>query len=182
LPVAANTAADALAELGLKRGETLVIDGAAGGVGTVAVQLAVRAGATVIGTASESNHDYLRELGATPVVYGDGLAERLRALAPEGVDAALDASGRGSLAALVSAAGGPQRVVTIADPAAEQHGVRLLFGEPTGAAERIAAVAALAAEGRLRLAIAGTYPLEETAEAHRVSERGHLRGKLIIQP
>ncbi|GAA3292461.1 NADP-dependent oxidoreductase [Dactylosporangium vinaceum] len=182
LPIAANTAAYALAELGLKAGETLVVDGAAGGVGTVAVQLAVQAGATVIGTAGEANHAYLRELGATPVSYGEGLADRLRQLAPHGIDAALDASGRGSLAALVTMAGGPQRVVTIADPAADQHGVRMIFGEPAGAAERIATVATLAAEGRLRLPIAGTYPLEEAAQAHRVSERGHLRGKLIIKP
>ncbi|WP_422756677.1 NADP-dependent oxidoreductase [Micromonospora sp. WMMD708] len=182
LPIASNTAAYALGELGLAAGETLLIDAAAGGVGTVAGQLALRAGANVIGTASEANHEYLRLLGIQPVAYGEGLTERIRAIAPAGVDAALDASGRGGLPTLVAAAGGPQRVLTIADPAAQQHGVRFISTGSAGAAERIAVAATLAAQGLLRLAVAGTYRLEEAVEAQRVSEQGHVRGKLVIMP
>ena len=96
-------------------GDTVLINGAAGGVGTAAVQIARNRGARVIGTASEANHDYLRALGAEPTTYGDGLEQRVRAFVPDGVDAALDAHGGGALPALVELAGGPERVVTIAD-------------------------------------------------------------------
>ncbi|MFJ9174892.1 NADP-dependent oxidoreductase [Streptomyces sp. NPDC102360] len=182
LPIAANTALHALDELKLREGETIVIDGAAGGVGTVAVQLARVRGAHVIGTAREANHAYLRSLGATPVEYGAGLADRLRSLAPQGVDAALDASGRGSLPDLLEVAGGPGRVVTIADFSAAEHGVRMLSADTEGAGQRIAAAADLAERGALTVPIAGTYALEEVAQAHRVSEQGHVRGKLIVLP
>ncbi|MFJ4006577.1 NADP-dependent oxidoreductase [Streptomyces sp. NPDC090023] len=182
LPVAANTALHALTELNLREGETIVIDGAAGGVGTVAVQLARHRGAHVIGTAREDNHAYLRSLGATPVVYGDGLADRIRSVSPQGVDAVLDASGRGSLPALIEVAGGPARVVTIADFSAAGLGVRMISAAAEGAADRIAEAAALAAQGKLTVPIAATYPLDEAAEAHRVSEDGHVRGKLVILP
>ncbi|TWV29533.1 NADP-dependent oxidoreductase [Streptomyces misionensis] len=182
LPVAANTALHALDELKLRESETIVIDGAAGGVGTVAVQLAALRGARVIGTAREANHAYLRSLGATPVAYGAGLADRIRSVAPQGVDAVLDASGRGSLSALIEVAGGADRVVTIADFSAARVGVRMISADAEGAGQRIGAAAALAAEGRLTVPIAATYSLEEAAEAHRVSEQGHVRGKLVILP
>ncbi|MFH9677359.1 NADP-dependent oxidoreductase [Streptomyces sp. NPDC017405] len=182
LPAAANTAVHALDELKLREGETLVIDGAAGGVGTVAVQLAVLRGARVVGTAREANHAYLRSLGATPVEYGTGLADRVRSVAPQGVDAVLDASGRGSLPALIEVAGGPDRVVTIADFSAAGLGVRMVSADAEGAGRRIGEAAALAAEGKLTVPIAATYSLQEAAEAHRVSEQGHVRGKLVILP
>jgi len=182
LPVAANTALHVLAELNVREGETIVIDGAAGGVGTVAVQLARHRGAHVIGTARETNHAYLRSLGATPVVYGEGLADRIRSVAPHGVDAVLDASGRGSLPALIEAAGGTGRVVTIADFSAAGLGVRMVSADAEGAAGRIAEAAALAAEGKLTVPIAAAYPLEEAPEAHHVSEAGHVRGKLVVLP
>lgn len=130
LPVAVNTAYQVLADLGVKSGETLVVDGAAGGVGSVAVQIARHLGATVIGTASERNHAYLRSLGAEPVTYGEGFAERARAVAEKEVDAAFDAAGKGSLPALVELTGGPDRVVTIADHRAAEHGVRFAFMRP----------------------------------------------------
>lgn len=97
-------------------GETLLIHGAAGVVGSVGVQVAVARGATVVGTASEANHDYLRSLGAVPVVYGNGLAERVRAAAPQGIDAVFDAAGHDALEASIELRGGtPDRIVTIAD-------------------------------------------------------------------
>nr|WP_329595113.1 zinc-binding dehydrogenase [Streptomyces sp. NBC_01362] len=114
----------------MKSGETVVMDGAAGGVGSVAVQIARHLGATVIGTASERNHEYLRSLGAEPVTYGEGFVERVRAVAKKGVDAAFGATGKGSLSALVELTGSPERVVAIADHRAAEHGVRFVFAGP----------------------------------------------------
>ncbi|MDV9195325.1 NADP-dependent oxidoreductase [Streptomyces sp. Wh19] len=182
LPVAVNTAYQVLADLGVKSGETLVVDGAAGGVGSVAVQIARHLGATVIGTASERNHAYLRSLGAEPVTYGEGFAERARAVAEKGVDAAFDAAGKGSLPALVELTGGPDRVVTIADHRAAEHGVRFAFAGPDAIRERLEQAAALVGNGELGLSVARTYSLSEAADAHRESAGGHVRGKLIIVP
>ena len=180
LPVVATTTYRVLALLDLTPGETVLIDGAAGGVGTVAVQVARHRGLTVIGTASERNHDYLRSLGAIPVTYGDGLADRVRVVAPQGVDAAVDASGRGSLATLVDLTGGPERVVTIADGAAAELGVRFTFGGPDEVPGSLADAVALVAAGELTLPIARTYPLADAASAHRDSEAGHVQGKLVL--
>ncbi|MFC9254950.1 NADP-dependent oxidoreductase [Amycolatopsis thailandensis] len=182
LPAVVNTAYRALNLLDLEKGETLLVDGAAGGVGTIAVQLAVARGLTVVGTASEANHDYLRSLGAVPVQYGEGLAERVRAVAPQGIDASFDASGH-SLSALVELTGGPKRVITIAASDAADHGVRFTSGSP---AEQVpgslAEGAALAAEGKLTLPISRVYPLAEAAAAQDESEAGHVRGKLVLVP
>ncbi|WP_308043305.1 NADP-dependent oxidoreductase [Streptomyces sp. CoT10] len=147
LPVAANTAYQALTDIGLKPGETLVVDGAAGGVGTVTVQLARHLGATVIGTSSEHNHEYLRSLTAEPVTYGDGLAERIRVLSHKGVDAALDMAGKGSLPALIDVVGGPERVATIAAFNAAELGVRFVSADTDELPKRLARAAALAASG-----------------------------------
>ncbi|MFB7913442.1 NADP-dependent oxidoreductase [Streptomyces sp. NPDC056061] len=182
LPVAVDTAYQALGDLGVRAGETLVVDGAAGGVGSVAVQIAGQLGATVIGTASERNHAYLRSLGAEPVTYGEGLAERIRAVAPNGVDAALDAAGKGSLPDLVEVAGGPGRVVTIADHRAADHAVRFVFAGADTVRERLEQAAALVVNGELTLSVAETYPLARAADAHRRSEGGHVRGKLVVVP
>ncbi|WP_327275219.1 NADP-dependent oxidoreductase [Streptomyces sp. NBC_01224] len=182
LPVAANTAYQALCDLDVKAGETLVVDGAAGGVGSVAVQIARHLGAAVIGTASERNHAYLRSLGAEPVTYGEGLAEQVRTIAPNGADAAFDAAGKGSLPALVDVTGGPERVVTIADHRAEEHGVRFVFAGAGAIRERLEQAAALVVNGELTLSVARTYSLSQAADAHRESEGGHVRGKLIIVP
>ncbi len=181
LPVAATTAHHALDALDLKSGETLVIDGASGGVGTLAVQLARRLGATVIGTASEPNHDYLRSIGATPVRYGAGLGERIAAIAPGGVDAVLDTAGHGSLPELISVAGGPDRVVTLADFSAGRLGVRFLAEEPGGMAAILAEVAGLAATGAITVPLT-SHRLTDAAAAHRASETGHVRGKLVLIP
>src|ERR1700734_2231706 len=129
LPAAIETATRALDQLGIGSGSTVLINGASGSVGSAAVQLAVVRGARVIGTASRANHDYLRSLGAEPVSYGEGLVERVRALAPDGVDLALDVAGCGVLGELIELAGGPEHVVTIADFAgAQEHGVRFSGG------------------------------------------------------
>lgn len=183
IPVAAETSYRALEVLGVRSGETLIVHGAAGGVGTIAVQFAVARGIRVIGTASERNHDHLVALGAHPVLYGEGLVERVRALAPEGVDAAFDTTGLAeSLAASVELTGGTDRVLTIADPViAAQYGVAFSAGADRGKPAFEEALALLAA-GKLKLAVHRAYPLAEAAAAQRESEGGHLTGKIVLVP
>ncbi|MUL40589.1 NADP-dependent oxidoreductase [Streptomonospora sp. PA3] len=182
LPVAAETAYRTLGVLGVGAGDRLLVHAAAGGVGLVAAQLARGRGAAVIGTAGPANHGFLRELGVEPVAYGEGLRERLRAAAPDGVDAVLDASGRGVLGISVELAGSAQRVVTIADPDAAEHGVYFSGGAADRAAleEVFAEVLPLMRQGRLRLPIERAFPLEQTARAHELSQEGHLRGKIVL--
>ncbi|MER5644355.1 NADP-dependent oxidoreductase [Streptosporangium sp. NPDC002524] len=185
LPVAVETAWRTLRELDVKEGHTLLVHAVAGGVGLVAAQLARTRGVRVVGTASPARHDFLRELGVRPVEYGDGgdgLAERVRAAAPEGVDAVLDASGRDVLAVSVELAGGPDRVVTIADGRAAEYGVRFSTGGAGGVplAEVFAEVLPLLERGALRVPIDTTFPLRRTADAHRLSEKGHVLGKIVI--
>lgn len=173
LPVAAETAQRVLDQLAVKDGETLLVHGAAGAVGGVAVQLAVTAGATVIGTASPANHEYLRSLGVVPVAYGDGLVARVRALAPQGVDAVFDAAGQGALPASIDLRGGTtDRIVTIADPAAASLGVPF----SAGGSPRI-----VVPDG-LRITVAGVFPLAEAGQAQEQSATGHTRGKLVLLP
>ena len=181
LPAAIETATRALDQLGAGSGSTLLINGASGSVGSAAVQLAVVRGARVIGTASPASHSYLRSLGAEPVAYGEGLAERVRALAPDGVDLALDIAGSGVLPELIELAGSPEHVVTIADfTGAAEHGVRFSSGDSGRAVHAIAGIGELIESGRFSLPVAQTFPLAEIAEAHRVSEHGHVRGKLVL--
>jgi NADPH:quinone reductase-like Zn-dependent oxidoreductase len=181
LPAAIETATRALDQLGVRGGSTLLINGASGSVGSAAVQLAVARGARVIGTASPANHEYLRSLGAEPVAYGEGLTERVRALAPHGVDRALDVAGSGVLPELIDLAGGPEHVVTIADFAgAQQHGVRFSRGDTGRALHALTDIGPLIEYGRFSLPVAQTFPLADIATAHRVSETGHLRGKLVL--
>jgi NADPH:quinone reductase-like Zn-dependent oxidoreductase len=181
LTVAAETSGRAFALLGPLAGRTLLVHGAAGGVGSAGVQLAVARGATVIGTASEPNHDYLRSLGVTPTTYGDGLVERVAALAPDGVDLVFDTAGS-QLDDLVAIAGGPDHVVTIAGGADAQ---RLGLHHTGGAgAERawdtLDEVAGLIDAGRFSLPVQQTFPLAEAGEAQRISQDGHVRGKLVL--
>ncbi|MFJ8475330.1 NADP-dependent oxidoreductase [Kitasatospora sp. NPDC094011] len=169
----------ALELLGVGPGDTVLVHGASGGVGTVAVQLARARGAVVIGTASERNHDYLRGLGAIPVAYGEGLVGRVRAVAPQGVDAAFDAAGRGALAASVDLVADRDRIGTVVDyPEAERLGVRGLRGPRT--AERLAELVRLWEAGGLRIEIAESLPLEKAREAHRLVGGGHVRGKVVL--
>ncbi|MGH6654804.1 MAG: NADP-dependent oxidoreductase [Actinocrinis sp.] len=181
LSASGQTASTVLEDLAIGPGETLLINAAAGGVGLIATQIAVARDVKVIGTASEGNHEFLRSLGAVPVSYGPGLADRVRAAAPGGVDAALDAAGGEGLAVLLDLVGEPDRVGTIADQAqAAKLGVRSLGTRRSGG--RLAELVALAAGGDLRVFIWREFPLDQVAEAHRESEGRHLRGKIVLLP
>jgi NADPH:quinone reductase-like Zn-dependent oxidoreductase len=181
--VAGRTAYRVLRQLEIGPGDTLLIHAAAGGVGLVATQLALAWGATVVGTAGADNQAFVRELGATPVRHGAGWEDRVRAAAPDGVDAVLDASGRGELAASVALAGGPERVLTIAADDAEEHGVRFSGSdEGVDVSDAFPEIARLLAAGDMVLPVWRTYPLAEAADAHRASEAGHLRGKIVLLP
>ncbi|WP_329464537.1 NADP-dependent oxidoreductase [Streptomyces sp. NBC_01431] len=183
LPVAGETSERVLKELELGPGETLLVHGAAGVTGSVGVQLAVARGATVIGTASPDNHAFLREIGATAVAYGEGLVERVRALAPQGIDAVYDAAGRGALPDSIELRGGTtSRIVTIADQEAAALGVAFSGGGTPLPGPVYEAHAKLAAEGRLRVRVAETFPLSGAIKALELSETGHAKGKLVIKP
>jgi NADPH:quinone reductase-like Zn-dependent oxidoreductase len=181
LPVAVETAVRTLDLLGVDAGTTVLINGAAGGVGTAATQIARSRDARVIGTASPNHHDYLRSLGAEPTTYGEGLVERVRAIVPDGVDVALDTAS-GALPALVELTGSPERVVAIADYAgAQETGVRFSGGMGTArAVHALREIGGLIEAGQFSLPVEQTFPLEEIDEAHRVSEGGHVRGKLVV--
>ncbi|MFE6051882.1 NADP-dependent oxidoreductase [Kitasatospora sp. NPDC056446] len=179
LPLAGLTAYQALTRaLELKPGETVLVHAAAGGVGSLAVQIAVALGARVIGTAGDRNHDYLRGLGAEPVAYGEGLADRVRALAPEGVDAALDLVGGEALqiSPALLAEGG--RLASVADGAVLGLGGRYVFVRPDVA--DLAALVDLVEGGRLTVEVAATFPLEQAADAQRLNAAGHTRGKIVV--
>lgn len=181
VPAAAETAARSLDLLGVGTGDILLINGASGSVGSAAVQLAVHRGARVIGTGSPATHNALRALGAEPVAYGEGMADRVRAISGAGVDRALDVAGSGVLPELVALAGGAENVVTVADVAsARRHGVRFSSGDAGRATYALAQVAELAAAGEFSIAVGRTFPLEEVAEAHRVGESAAVRGKLVL--
>ena len=185
-----STAVHALTVTGVTDGDTVVVHGASGGVGLMAVQLAVNAGARVIGTASQASHAYLRELGAEPVTYGEGLVERIRTMALEGGDAAVDTIGSDeALDASIALVADRNRIVTIA---AFQRGVELGIkvigagpgGDP-GTEIRAAAkleLVRLATAGKLLVRVAGTYPFSEADAAHRELMSGHTHGKIVLVP
>lgn len=181
LPAAVETATRALDQLGVGSGSRLLVNGASGSVGGAAVQLAVERGARVIGTARPANHEYLRSLGAEPVAYGEGLVERVRGIAPDGVDLALDVAGSGVLPELIELAGGPEQVLTVADfLGAREHGVRFSRGDDGRALHALAGISELIEAGRFSLPVAGTFRLADVAQAHRAGEAGHARGKLVL--
>ncbi|WP_169164492.1 NADP-dependent oxidoreductase [Cellulomonas taurus] len=181
LPLAGLTALQSIRRSGLGEGDTVLVHAAAGGVGSIAVQLALRAGARVIGTASERNHDYLRELGAEPVTYGDGLVEAVRALAPEGVDVILDYVGGPAMDATNELRREGGTVVSIADPRARtEFGGAYVWVRPDP--EGLAELAQLAADGQLRVEVAASYPLDRAAEAYDDLASGHTRGKIVVKP
>lgn len=182
LPVAVETAARGLAELGLAAGQTLLINGGAGAVGTVATQFAVDRGARVIVTASERNAERLRSYGAEVTPYGEGLADRVRALTGGGVDRVFDMGPGGALTELVQLTGDPQHVLTISDfRGAADAGVKISSGGGTPRHwEALDHAATLIEQGKLTLPVQQTFPLEQVAEAERLSQEGHLSGKLVL--
>lgn len=180
LPVVSETAVRTLGLLQPAPGDVLLIHAVAGGVGLVTAQLARSRGVHVVGTASAQRHDVLREFGITAVTYGDDWVERVRTAAPDGVDAVLDASGRGVLAGSVELTGDPTRVVTIADGAAADYGVQFSSGGGASIPEVFAQVLPLLERGEIRLPIAATFPLERIADAHRMSEQAHAFGKIVL--
>jgi NADPH:quinone reductase-like Zn-dependent oxidoreductase len=179
LPVAGLTAAAALAAIDLRSGDTILIGGAAGGVGVFAVQLAKLAGARVIGTASQSTFEFLRQLGAEPVAYGAGLADRVRTLAPDGVTAATDLFDTDTAETALALGVPPERISTIAAGPNPPGGVRATSGIDAGphALERITD-AILA--GKITVPIAATFPIEQTRDAVTLQAGRHVHGKIVI--
>lgn len=173
----------ALGHLDLRVGQTLLIHGAAGSVGAIATQLAVARGVTVVGSVGSADLQRTEALGAIPVQYGDGLIDRVRAVAPGGIDAVLDAAGHGVLPGSIELTGTPDRVITLADPAAAHYRVRFTGGDPRDRAyQALPELADLAAAGKLTVHIWARYPLAEAARAHAETEAGTNRGKIVLLP
>jgi len=189
LMLAGATAVHALTATGVSSGETVLVHGAAGGVGLMVVQAAVARGARVIGTASISNHPYLRELGTEPTTYGDGLADRVRALAPDGVDAAIDCVGTNEAVDVsLELVADRDRIVSIAAfPYGSEVGIKMIGGGPgadPGTDVRNAArlqLTELVAQGQLEVR-ARSFALDDVAAAHREGQAGHVSGKLVLVP
>jgi NADPH:quinone reductase-like Zn-dependent oxidoreductase len=178
LPSSAEAAVGVLRQLNVKRGETLLLFGGGGSVGIIATQLAVAQGVKVISAVGEHDDTLARELGAAPVRYGPGLADRVRALGA--VDAVFDAAGKGARADATALAGGPERVITLSDPAAADFGVMLSQPTPDRAPGALDETIALLANGRLRLRAHKTMPLRQAAEAHRQLESGKVHERIIL--
>ena len=178
LPSSAEAAAGVLRQLDVTSGETLLLFGGGGSVGVIATQLAVARGVKVISAVGEHDETLTRELGATPVRYGRGVAGRVRAVGA--VDAVFDAAGQGVLADAIALTGGPERVITLSDPAAADYGVMLSVATPGRAPGALDETIALLAEGRLRLRAHRTMPMQQAAEAHRQLESGNVRERIIL--
>ena len=178
-PVPFDTAVRALAAVGATEGDTLVISGAAGGVGTAAIQLARARGLIVIGTAGAANQAYVEALGAIPTTYDDGWVDRVRELAVAEVNVALDAAGAGVIPQLIELTGDPAKVVSVADYSATELGAQFTSGggDTRAALEE---AARLFETGALRMIVERTFPLDETPEAQRLSKLGHGRGRTVI--
>jgi NADPH:quinone reductase-like Zn-dependent oxidoreductase len=180
--VAGETGERSLRLLDVKAGDTLFVDGGAGGVGAAAVQMAVARGAKVIASSGEANLDYLREIGATPVRYGDGVAGRVRDAAGGPVDAVLDVAGKSPIEDLIGLALEPSQVLSIANFAVGKAGGRVSGGgSDSRPMEALALVADLLAQNKLVLKVQ-TFPFDRAAEAYRISQGGHVRGKLVLVP
>ena len=183
LHVVGATAWAAVEAVGAGEGDVVVVSGAAGGVGSLAVQLAAARGARVIGLASAANHEWLTQHGVLPVAYGDGVEERIRAAAPDGVDAFVDTHGDGYVDLALALDVATERIDTVADFAAAQRTGVKTDGNAVGArTEVIAELAARLADGRLEMPVAAAYPLDRVRDAYREVEGGHVRGKVVLIP
>lgn len=182
--VAGTTAYATVRAVRASSGDTVVVSGAAGGVGSLAAQLVVLAGATAIGLAGETNHQWLLEHGVIPVAYGDGVADRIREVSERKVDALIDTFGSGYVALAVDELGvAPDRVDTIIDwEAGQEYGVKMEGTAAAASAGVVAELAQLIDEGRLELPIAKVYPLEDVRDAFRELEQRHTRGKIVLRP
>ncbi|MEW2411858.1 NADP-dependent oxidoreductase [Streptomyces griseoviridis] len=179
LPLTGLTAYQVLHRvLQVGRGDTVLVHAAAGGVGSIAVQLARNLGARVIGTASLAHHDYLRGLGCEPVAYGEGLAERVRGLAPEGVDAAFDTVGGEALAVSAQLLAPEGRLASIADADVVGYGGRHYWARPD--AGDLLRLTELVEQGVVSVHVSRTFPLDRAAEAYRLNEEGRTRGKIVV--
>jgi NADPH:quinone reductase-like Zn-dependent oxidoreductase len=181
--IAGTTAYAAVRSLALKKGDAVVVSGAAGGVGSLAVQLAVKAGAKVIGLASTANHEWLAAHGVIPVAYGDGGADRITASAGERVDAFIDTFGGGYVELALELGVKPDRIDTIIDfAAAVKYGVKTEGNANAASADVLAELAGLINAGELELVVAQVYPLEQVRDAYRELEQRHTRGKIVLRP
>jgi NADPH:quinone reductase-like Zn-dependent oxidoreductase len=181
LAVAGTTASAAVRAVHLGQGDTVVVSGAAGGVGTVAVQLAVNAGATVIGLASEDHHQWLVDHGVIPVAYGDGVVERITKAGNGHIDAFIDTFGGGYVEMAIDLGVAPDRIDTIIDrEAAQKYGTKTDANAAGATSEVLAELAGLLATGRLQIPIAKVYPLSEVADAYRELEQRHTLGKIVL--
>jgi NADPH:quinone reductase-like Zn-dependent oxidoreductase len=181
--VAGTTAYAAVRAVALGEGDTLVVSGAAGGVGSIAVQLAKNAGATVIGLASKANHEWLAGHGVTPIEYGEGVADRIRNASGGRVDAFVDTFGADYVELALELGIQPERIDTIINPAAvEKYGVKAEGNIDADSAGVLAELAGWIAEGVLDIPIARVYPLAEVRDAYRELERRHTRGKIVLEP
>ncbi|GGV62716.1 NADP-dependent oxidoreductase [Streptomyces griseoloalbus] len=179
LPLTGLTAYQVLHRvLEVKRGETILVHAAAGGVGSIAVQIAAHLGARVIGTASAHNHDFVRQLGGEPVSHGEGLAERVRGLAPEGVDAVFDVVGGDALKVSANLLAPEGRLASITDPEVVGYGGRYWFVRPDP--QDLRRLSELAEQGVVSVHVSRTFPLAQAADAHRLSQEGRTRGKIVV--
>ncbi|MEU9355961.1 NADP-dependent oxidoreductase [Streptomyces griseoloalbus] len=179
LPLTGLTAYQVLHRiLEVKRGETILVHAAAGGVGSIAVQIAAHLGARVIGTASAHNHDFVRGLGGEPVSHGEGLAERVRGLAPEGVDAVFDSVGGDALKVSANLLAPEGRLASITDPEVVGYGGRYWFVRPDP--QDLRRLSGLAEQGVVSVHVSQTFPLAQAADAHRLSQEGRTRGKIVV--
>ncbi|MEQ4566579.1 NADP-dependent oxidoreductase [Paenarthrobacter sp. CAP02] len=177
LPLTGLTAFQVLNRLDVRSGETLLIHGGSGGVGSLAIQIAASRGIKVIATASEKNHGFLRSLGAEPIAYGEGLAERVKAMEPDGVDVVADFVG-GNLKATLAVLKEGGRHASIADGEVEQHGGTWMWVTPVGA--ELQELSELVDQHKLKVEVAQTFPLAQSAEAFRLNMEGHTRGKVVV--
>lgn len=180
LDIAGRTAWASVESVSLTSADTVLVSAAAGGVGVIAAQLAKLTGARVIGSASESNHEFLRSLGILPVTYGEGMVERILEISPEGITAALDNNGRETVDAALALGAPASRINSIADYAASEDYGTSAVGAAGASPDDLASLAALVAAGTVQVPIDSVFPFEEVSEAYKKLMTGHSRGKIVL--